>query len=174
MILKSFIIFDNCVEKIMRVILPTLITFIAVLMTLQTILRYILHMPLNSVEELILIPSIWLYFLGSIEASRKETHMNARLLEIYFKTPRQIAVIRSLSAFFGIFISIWLSYWSYDLLRYSLRIKKESLILGYRLTVIECMPFICFGLISVYMVCEFLRYAKKVVIATDTQNGGEK
>jgi TRAP-type C4-dicarboxylate transport system permease small subunit len=170
-ILRLLIKIDDFIEKIMRLVLPTLITLVAILMTLQTILRYILHMPLYSIEELILIPSIWLYFLGSIEASRKESHMNARLLEIYFKSPRHIAIIRSLSAFWGTIISIWLSYWSYDLLRYSLRLKKESLILGYRLTVIECMPFICFGLISIYMIFEFWRYAKKV--AATSINGGE-
>jgi len=157
---------DSFIGKIMRLMLPLLITTVAILMTVQTLLRYVFHMPLLSIEELILIPSLWLYFLGSIEATRKESHMNARLLEIYFKIPRHIAAIRSLSALVGIIIASWLTYWSYDLLLYSLRLKKESLILGYRLTIIECMPFICFGLISIYMIFEFYRYVKIAFIGT--------
>lgn len=151
---------DALIEKFMRFLLPTLLTVVALLMTGQTILRYVLHMPVLSIEEMILVPSLWLYFLGSVQATRKESHMNARLLEIYCKSPRQIAVIRSISAFFGIIIAGWLAYWSYDLLKYSLRFKKESLVLGYRLTVVECMPFICFGLMTVYLVYELVRYLR--------------
>ncbi|MEG2183502.1 MAG: TRAP transporter small permease subunit [Cloacibacillus sp.] len=151
---------DNVIENIMKIILPTLITLIAILMTLQVILRYCLHMPMQSVEELILVPSLWLYFLGSIQATRKESHMNARLLEIYTNKLSHIAIIRSLSALGGVIISSWLTYWAYDLLKYSLRMKKTSMVLGFRLTIVECMPFICFALMTVYMFFELIRYYK--------------
>lgn len=143
-----------------KIMLPITVTALASMITLQTILRYVFHRPLLSMEELIIIPSLGLYFLGSIWASRNEAHMNARLLEIFFKSRRAIAVIRAISAAGGIVISLWLTYWGWDLLKYSLRVKKVSIVLNYPLTIVEILPLICFSMIAFLMVFELHKYLK--------------
>lgn len=147
-------------DMFFKISIPIMVTALASMITIQTILRYIFHRPLLSMEELIVIPSLGLYFLGSIWATRNEAHMNARLLEIFFKSDRSIATIRSISAFGGIIISLWLSYWGWELLKYSMRVKKVSLVLNYRLTIVECLPLVCFSLIAFLMIFEFIKYLK--------------
>lgn len=148
-------------NRIFYLLLPINIVALACMMTLQTILRYVFHKPLLFMEELMLIPSLCLYFFGGIWATRTETHMNARLLEILTTSDINIARIRALSAFLGAIISAWLAYWGADLLRYSLKVKKVSIVLNYRLTIVECLPFVCFSAMSVLLIFEFLRYFKK-------------
>lgn len=158
-------------DAFFKLTIPILITALASMITIQTILRYVFHRPLLSMEELIVIPSLGLYFLGSIWATRNEAHMNARLLEIFFKSDRSIATIRAISAFGGIIISLWLSYWGWEMLKYSLRVKKVSLVLNYRMTLIECLPLICFSFIALLMVFEFIKYLK-ISLGKDAEVGG--
>ena len=60
-----------------------LMTVIALLIFIQVLFRYVLHIPMHFVEEILILAAVWLYLLGSVNASREESHINARVLEIF-------------------------------------------------------------------------------------------
>ena len=157
-------------DMFFKIFLPVAMFLLAFMITFQTFLRYAVHRPLLSMDELLLIPSLGLYFFGSIWATRNEAHMNARLLEIFIKKEKTIAKIRALSALVGVVISSWLTYWAYDMLKYSMRIKKLSVVLNYRLTIVEIMPLICFSFMTLLMLFELKKY---LMIAFKKEDKGD-
>ena len=77
--MKKWLLINSFIEekayKIQGVLLFITLLGIAILVFIQVILRYVLHHPLMGIEELLLFPTIWLYFLGSANASVEHTHI---------------------------------------------------------------------------------------------------
>ena len=46
-----------------------------------------------GLEESLLYPTLWLYMLGAVNASRENTHIRANVLEIFLSTERQHQVL---------------------------------------------------------------------------------
>ena len=54
----------------------------------QVVTRYVLQVPVMGLEETMLYPTLWLYILGAVNASRENTYIHANVLEIFIKTER--------------------------------------------------------------------------------------
>ena len=80
---------------------------ITALVFVQVILRYVLRAPLMGIEELLLFPTVWLYMLGGVNASSQRTQIVCRVLEIFFKTRRPIAVIRMAGSVISVIVLIF-------------------------------------------------------------------
>ena len=149
---------DQIITKYNRRFLVILMTGIALLITTQVIFRYIFHVPMHFLEETLTLLSVWLFLLGNINASRDELHINARILEIFSQNPKYINTLRILSALLSVVVTIWLTYWSYDFLLYSIKKGKISQILGYPMIILECAMFVCFIPICIYTIRELYKY----------------
>lgn len=53
-----------------RYVLTLLLTTVALMQFIQVIWRYIVEQPLMGLEEMLVFPTLWLYMLGSVNASR--------------------------------------------------------------------------------------------------------
>ncbi|MBS3779642.1 MAG: TRAP transporter small permease subunit, partial [Desulfovermiculus sp.] len=73
-------------ERLFRYVLTLLITSVAVLSLYQVIMRYIFEVPVMGLEEILVYPTVWLYFLGSVNASREDTQIKANVLDVFLKT----------------------------------------------------------------------------------------
>jgi TRAP-type C4-dicarboxylate transport system permease small subunit len=149
---------NEITSKPLRFLLVVVITAISLLAVTQVVYRYILHWPGHFIDELLTFGSVWLYFLGALNASVEETHINARMLEIFFKKIKHIAGIRFVSAVSSIFISGWLAYWAFDFLMYSLKKGKISVIMRLPLTYYESALFICLVPMTVFACLEAYKY----------------
>ncbi|MFA0889807.1 MAG: TRAP transporter small permease [Synergistales bacterium] len=144
---------------IIQNIIFILMLWVAFLVVIEVFLRYVLHMPMQSVEEVLAVSAIWLYLMGSVNASRTETHIDARLLEILSNKVRYKSGLRFLSALTSIIVLSWLSYWAYDLLRYSIKMGKVSMILRYPLIISESSIFLCIVPMLLYTLKDAFKYA---------------
>lgn len=151
-----------------RFLLALLITSIAFLVTIQVILRYFLHMPVHFLDEILTLLAVWMYMMGSVNASIEEKHINARILEIFSKKIRYISGLRLISAVISIVISGWLTYWAYDFFSYSLKKGKLSLILKYPTICMESAVFICFVPMFIFACVEAYKYYR-IFIDNDTR-----
>ncbi|MCT4655459.1 MAG: TRAP transporter small permease subunit [Cohaesibacter sp.] len=107
-------------------LLTGLICLVAIGQFIQVITRYVLEIPVMGLEESLLYPTMWLYMLGAVNASRENTHIRANVLEIFLKSPRQVAFLALIGEALSLIIGCWLTYWAWDFTRYSLRVWKES------------------------------------------------
>lgn len=131
---------------------------LAILVFTQVLLRYVFRAPLMGIEELCYFPSTWLYLFAAVYASSEKSHLYARVLEIFIKEKRKVYLLRAFAAAVTTPILMWLTYWGYDLLKYSLRVEKETDTLFIRWTLAEGAVFVAFALMLFYTIVEIVDY----------------
>ncbi|WP_372830749.1 TRAP transporter small permease subunit, partial [Pontibacterium sp.] len=70
-------------NRFVSILLTGLICLVAIGQFVQVITRYVLEIPVMGLEESLLYPTMWLYLLGAVNASRENTHIRANVLEIF-------------------------------------------------------------------------------------------
>lgn len=113
-------------ERFFRYALTVLISVVAIGQFVQVITRYVLEVPVMGLEEVMLYPTLWLYMLGAVNASREDTHIRANVLEIFLRTPRQHTILAIVGEVLSLAVGLWLTYWAWGFTSYSLRVWKES------------------------------------------------
>lgn len=92
-------------ERFFRYTLTGLILTVALMQFVQVVTRYILEVPVMGLEEMALYPTLWLYILGSVNASREDTQIRANVLEIFLKSHRAKVVLAIIAEFLSLVIS---------------------------------------------------------------------
>ncbi|MGK0465433.1 TRAP transporter small permease [Clostridium sp.] len=136
--------------KIQQKILMVLIFALPLLVTVQVILRYVLHLPLMGIEELMLFPTIWLYMLGGSNASRERNHIECGILSLYIKKEKSIAIFKVIKTSVAFIVSVWLTYWAWWYFAYSLKMWKISDLLHIPMFFGESALFIGLFLMTMY------------------------
>ena len=113
-------------DKFAKYLLTALICIVALGQFVQVITRYVLQVPVMGLEETMLYPTLWLYILGSVNASRENTHIRANVLEIFIKTERGHTVLAIIGEIISLIVGLWLLSWAWDFTRYAWRVWKES------------------------------------------------
>lgn len=144
--------FAASVERGQRFVLFVLILAVAVLVFVQVLLRYVFRAPLMGIEEILLFPTIWLYFIGGINASAEETQIVARVLEVFVKNQRTVRLIRLVASIISVVVLAWLTYWAYDYFAYSQMMGKTSPTLYIPLIYADFASVVGFALMGVYTV----------------------
>jgi TRAP-type C4-dicarboxylate transport system permease small subunit len=86
----------------------------------------VLEIPVMGLEESLLYPTLWLYMLGAVNASRENTHIRANVLEIFLSTERQHQVLAIIGEVISLAVGLWLTSWAWDFWKYSQRVWRES------------------------------------------------
>ena len=108
------------------ILLTILICVVALGQFVQVITRYVLEIPVMGLEESLLFPTLWLYVLGAVNASRENSHIRANVMEIFLKTERQHQILAAVGEVISLIVGLWLTYWAWDFAKYSLRVWRES------------------------------------------------
>ncbi|MBY6136906.1 TRAP transporter small permease subunit [Nocardioides marinus] len=109
-----------------KYLLTGLICLVALGQFVQVVTRYVLQIPVMGLEETMLYPTIWLYILGAVNASREDTHIRANVLEIAIKTERGHTVLAIIGEIISLIVGLWLLSWAWDYTLYAWRVWKES------------------------------------------------
>lgn len=109
-----------------KYLLTALIGIVALGQFVQVITRYVLQVPVMGLEETMLYPTLWLYILGAVNASRENTHIRANVLEIFLTTKQQHTVLAIVGEIISLVVGLWLLSWAWDYTRYAWRVWKES------------------------------------------------
>ncbi|MBW4974057.1 TRAP transporter small permease subunit [Roseovarius mucosus] len=113
-------------DRFAAILLTSLICIVAMGQFVQVITRYVLQVPVMGLEETMMFPTLWLYILGAVNASRENTHIRANVLEIFLKSETAHRVLAIVGEVISLIIGIWLTTWVWDFTRYSWRVWKES------------------------------------------------
>ena len=150
-------------ERFFKYALTILISTVALMEFVQVVMRYILKIPIMGLEEVLVFPTLWLYFLGSINASREDTQIKANVLDVFLKTDRSRLIVRVIADALSLITSAWLTWWAWDYFRYALRVWKESPTLYIPTFYAECAMFVGMALMTVYVVYYLLRNFKRLM-----------
>ena len=113
-------------NRFVSVLLTGLICLVALGQFVQVITRYVLEIPVMGLEESLLYPTMWLYLLGAVNASRENTHIRANVLEIFLSTRRAHTLLAIIGEVISLVVGCWLTYWAWRFTKYSWRVWKES------------------------------------------------
>lgn len=113
-------------DQFSKYLLTGLIVFVALGQFVQVITRYVFQVPVMGLEETMLYPTVWLYILGAVNASRENTHIRAIVLEIWLTTPRQHRILAIIGEVISLIVGLWLLSWAWEFTQYAWRIWKES------------------------------------------------
>jgi len=113
-------------ERFTQCLLTALICIVALGQFIQVVTRYVLQVPVMGLEETILYPTLWLYILGAVNASRENTHIRANVLEIFLKTERQHTILAIVGELISLGVGLWLLAWAWDYTKYAWRVWRES------------------------------------------------
>lgn len=137
----------------------------------QVIMRYILEIPVMGLEEMLVYPTLWLYFLGSVNASREDTQIKANVLDVFLKTDRAKLIVRVTADFLGVIVSTWLTYWAWDYFRYALKVWKESPTLYIPTFYAECSVFIGLVLMTCFALLYLVRNFRRLISGQYSEQG---
>jgi len=113
-------------DSFAKYLLTGLIILVALGQFVQVITRYVLQVPVMGLEETMLYPTLWLYILGAVNASREDTHIRANVLEIAIKTPRGHTILAIVGEVISLIVGLWLLSWAWEFTQYAWRVWRES------------------------------------------------
>lgn len=150
-------------DRFFKYALTILISTVALMEFLQVVMRYIFEVPIMGLEEVLVFPTLWLYFLGSVNASREDTQIKANVLDVFLKTDRSRLIVRVIADGLSLITSVWLTWWAWDYFRYALRVWKESPTLYIPTFYAECAFFIGMTFMTFYVVFYLWRNVKRLM-----------
>jgi TRAP-type C4-dicarboxylate transport system permease small subunit len=141
-------------EKILRFMLFALLMAISLMVFAQVLLRYVFKAPLMGIEEMLMFPTVWLYFLGGTYASLERSQIVARVLEVFVKNEKTVFFIRAVASVISLVVLIWLTTWGWDFIKYSIRMSRVSGTLYIPLIYAEISVIIGLVMMTFYTVLE--------------------
>lgn len=144
-----------------EIVTSVLLIFLPVLVCIQVLLRYVFAAPLMGIEELMLFPIIWLYFIGGANASMERTHISCGILTLYIKGEISQVLFHTTKSLISVLVSSWLTYWAYWYFIYSWKIWKVSDLLYIPMFFGESAVFIGMLLMTLYSFVELMDYLIK-------------
>lgn len=137
-------------------IIMALLVIIPLLVFAQVLLRYVFNAPLMGIEEILLFPAIWLYFLGGSSASRARNHIDCGVLVLYIKKEKSLALFKVARMAISVVVGAWASWWAFWFFQYSLTKWKVSDLLYVPMFFGESAIFIGLVLMVFFSVVELL------------------
>ena len=147
-------------DKFAKYLLTGLICVVALGQFVQVITRYVLQIPVMGLEETMAYPALWLYILGSVNASRENSHIRANVLEIFLKTERAHVILAVISETISLVVGLWLMSWAWDFTRYAWRVWKESPTLYIPTFYSDIALLVGLGLMMVYSFYHLIQHIK--------------
>ena len=123
----------------------------------QVILRYVLGTTILGLNELILIPTIWMYFIGASYASAEGTHISADVLQVYLRSNRIKQVVRTIVSAISLAVGLILSWWACLYIQHSLDRPGATPVFGLPLIIVQMAVIVGFILMSFYTAVDLYR-----------------
>ena len=156
-------------NRAFSVLLTVLICLVALGQFVQVITRYVLEIPVMGLEESLLYPTLWLYMLGAVNASRENTHIRANVLEIFLSTERQHQVLAIIGEVISLAVGLWLTTWAWDFWKYSQRVWRESPTLYLPTFYVDAALFIGMVLMMVFTAWHLILHIRALFTPVSTQ-----
>ncbi len=154
-------------DRFAQYLLTSLIIMVALGQFVQVITRYVLQLPVMGLEETMMYPTLWLYILGSVNASREDTHIRANVLEIFLKTDRQHRILAIIGEVISLIVGLWLLSWAWEFTTYAWRVWKESPTLYIPTFYSDVALVVGLGLMMLYTALHLVRHIRALNTGTN-------
>src|SRR5699024_1388918 len=126
-----------------------------------------------GIEELLILPTIWVYMIGSANASEERNHISVDILEVFLSNKTILTIFSVIRTFVSLTIGIVLTYWLFGFFNRSLMLWKLSPLISIPMFFVESALFIGVLLMTIYTFSDVITSIKKTIsFFQDTKKGG--
>ena len=130
-------------------------------------MRYVLHMDFFGSEELILFAAFWLYFIGSVLATRDDSHISADMTDFFVKN---IKIKRALYVYkyaLSLIITLVGVVWAWNYIVWSASMNARSPAFKFPMLIAQSPILFSFILSAIYL----LKHLVRAVLTLKTGDG---
>lgn len=120
----------QAIEKIMKFILLLTGALIVALVTVYVFTRYLFKMNFRGFEELCTLIVVWMYFIGSANASREQSHIAADMLGLFVKNPMTYHIFLIIRHAIGVVVVAIMAYLAFDFMWFNVSMGAKSMTHG--------------------------------------------
>lgn len=120
----------QAIEKLMKFILFLSGALIVTLVTVYVITRYLFKMNFRGFEELCTLIVVWMYFIGSANASREQSHIAADMLSLFVKNPYTYQIFLIVRHAIGLVVVAFMAYLAFDFMWFNISMGAKSMTHG--------------------------------------------
>ncbi|MFD1606982.1 TRAP transporter small permease [Oceanobacillus luteolus] len=154
--------------KFQRFILITSGLVIVFGLIMSILFRYVLKLDFFGLEEIILIPTIWLYFIGAAYGSYEDSHISGDLAGAIIKSKRIKFWLRIITLVLSLVATVIFTIWTLNFLIWSIYNSGVTTGWGIPIFVYHLPIFISFVLISLYTLYHL---GKHIVLHVGSKEG---
>ncbi|MBO6864912.1 MAG: TRAP transporter small permease subunit [Alphaproteobacteria bacterium] len=147
-------------NRFASILLTSLICIVALGQFVQVITRYVLEVPVMGLEETMMYPTVWLYILGAVNASRENSHIRANVLEIFLKTDRGHTILAIIGEVISLIVGLWLLSWAWQFTQYAWKVWRESPTLYIPTFYFDVALVVGLALMMVYTALHLIRHIR--------------
>ena len=118
------------IEKLMKLILLITGALIVALVTVYVITRYLFAMNFRGFEELCTLIVVWMYFIGSANARREQSHIAADMLGLFVKNPYVYQIFLIIRHAIGVAVVGIMAYLAFDFMYFNIQMGAKSMTHG--------------------------------------------
>jgi TRAP-type C4-dicarboxylate transport system permease small subunit len=137
-------------SKIQKLLMILSSIGIVLLLAVIVILRYVIKEDIQGIEELLLLPAFYLYFMGASYASYENSHISADMSNDFIKNQRVRFIVNLLALTITFVSSVFFFVWSFNQFYWSYTAKGATAIWGIPLFVVYSSVLVSFVLIVLY------------------------
>jgi TRAP-type C4-dicarboxylate transport system permease small subunit len=130
--------------------------FLILFITSEVIMRYLIHYPGMEVEEIATLIAFWFYFIGASYGAYNRTHIKAEMMHLVFKTPKKLALSRSIATFLTLALAGVMVYWGYLYFIWGITKGERSRILQIPMVFSQISIFLSASLMFFYFLAELI------------------
>lgn len=121
---------------------------LTILIFTQVWMRYIFHLPLLWVEELAVVPALWLYMMGAAYASFERSHIKVDIIEISIKSPRRQLLVKLIASLITLSLAMLFIWWGYQFFIWDLEYNPQTPTLRFPIIYARCSMFFSAGILG--------------------------
>ncbi len=123
---------------------------VAISISISAALRYIFHMDLYGLEEIVVIFAYWLYFSGAAYGAYEDSHIAAGIVDVYVRNPRIRTGIKLIASLATTGLALLFTLWAWQMFRWTLANHGSTPVWRISLAVPQGAILFGMGLMSFY------------------------
>ena len=148
---------DSILYGMMKIILIVTSALITLLVTFYVVIRYATPINFNGFEEIIILLVVWLYFIGSANASREKSHIAADMLDLFIKSERAKQSLKFFSQVVGFIVLAIMLVLSLDYMAFNIEYDTKTVIYRFPMYIYHGSMVLGFILMLLYDTCHLIK-----------------
>lgn len=126
------------------------------------VLRYVFQTGLHGLEELIIIPAFWMYFIGAAYGTYNKEHITADILSVYLKGEKKRLWLKVIISLINCSLISIFAFWSIEYIIWSINSGAHSNVWKYPMYIPQSSILVGFGLMTLYTFVDLVKDVVKL------------